>query len=196
MAAAQAVSVQEGASIAEQSLAAQAALLPQALGVFAVCLPIYVWAGSFAQDAAWMSASFAIFAINWGAFYFALQHLRRPEMQTVGRRARVHILGGLLWSAAVWQMAAFADRAGPARDTLLLLTVGAAVISLFFTTPFLPFLDGGRTCRDGRAADLPPGATGELGPRPDRLGGFRAGFDAVADPESEPAPPVQPRRRA
>ena len=140
MAAAPAVSVQEGASIAEQSLTAQAALLPQALGVFAVCLPIYVWAGSFAQDAAWMSASFAIFAINWGAFYFALQHLRRPEMQSVGRRARVHILGGLLWSAAVWQMAAFADHAGPARDTLLLLTVGAAVICLFFTTPYLPSL--------------------------------------------------------
>ena len=35
----------EGASVTEQSLAAQAALLPQALGVFAVCLPIYVWAG-------------------------------------------------------------------------------------------------------------------------------------------------------
>ena len=33
---------QEGVSIVEQSLAAQAALLPQALGVFAVCLPIYV----------------------------------------------------------------------------------------------------------------------------------------------------------
>ena len=57
----------EGASVADQSLAAQAALLPQALAVFAVCLPIYVWAGSFARDAAWMSASFAIFAINWGA---------------------------------------------------------------------------------------------------------------------------------
>ena len=38
-------------------------------------------------------------------------------------------------------MAAFADHAGPARDTLLLLiAVGAAVISLFFTTPYLPSL--------------------------------------------------------
>jgi signal transduction histidine kinase/ActR/RegA family two-component response regulator len=134
------VPVREGASVAEQSLAAQAALLPQALGVFAVSLPIYVWAGSFARDAAWMSASFAIFAINWGAFYFALQHLRRPEMESPGRRGRVHVLCGLLWSVAVWQMAAFADHAGPARETLLLLTVGAAVICLFFTTPHLPSL--------------------------------------------------------
>ena len=133
------VFTRDGVSPTEQSLAAQAALLPQALGVFAVCLPIYVWAGSFAHDAAWMSASFAVFAINWGAFYFAVQHLRRPETDT-RRRARIHVGCGLLWSVAVWQMAAFADHAGPARETLLLLTVGAAVICLFFTTPYLPCL--------------------------------------------------------
>ena len=127
----------DGASIAEQSLAAQAALLPQALGVFGVCLPIYVWAGSFAGNAAWMSATFAVFAINWGAFYFALQWLRRAEVRDTATRTRVHVLSGLLWSCAVWQMAAFANHAGPARETLLLLTVGAAVICLFFTTPSL-----------------------------------------------------------
>jgi signal transduction histidine kinase/ActR/RegA family two-component response regulator len=87
-----------------------------------------------------MSASFAIFAINWGAFYFALQWLKRPECNVVGRRTRIHVLCGLLWSVAVWQMAAFADNAGPARDTLLLMTVGASVICLFFTTPSLPSL--------------------------------------------------------
>ncbi|HVN02122.1 MAG TPA: ATP-binding protein [Caulobacteraceae bacterium] len=130
----------EGVSVTEQSLAAQASLLPQALGVFAVCLPIYVWAGSFARDAEWMSATFAIFAINWGVFYVAVQRLRRPEMQDVGRRTRLHVLCGLFWSVAVWQMAAFADHAGPARDTLLLMTVGAAVLCLFFTTPSLPSL--------------------------------------------------------
>jgi signal transduction histidine kinase/ActR/RegA family two-component response regulator len=130
----------EGVSVTEQSLAAQAALLPQALGVFAVCLPIYVWAGSFAHDGAWMSATFAIFAINWGVFYFAVQSLRRPEMQDLSRRTRVHVLCGLFWSAAVWQMAAFAEHAGPARDTLLLMTVGAAILCLFFTTPSLPSL--------------------------------------------------------
>jgi signal transduction histidine kinase/ActR/RegA family two-component response regulator len=134
------VPIREGASVAEQSLAAQTALMPQALAVFAVCLPIYVWAGSFAADAAWMSASFAIFAINWGAFYFTLQQLRRPELQANLRRTRVHVLCGLLWSVAVWQMAAFADHAGAPRETLLLMTVGAAVICLFFTTPSLPSL--------------------------------------------------------
>ncbi len=135
-----AVSARDGASVAEQSLAAQAALLPQALAVFGVCLPIYVWAGSFARDAAWMSASFAIFAINWGCFYFAVQQLRRPELQEVGRRTRVQLMCGLLWSVAVWQMAAFADQAGAPRETLLMMTVGAAVICLFFTAPSLPSL--------------------------------------------------------
>jgi signal transduction histidine kinase/ActR/RegA family two-component response regulator len=130
----------EGASVVEQSLTAQAALLPQALGVFGVCLPIYVWAGSFAANSQWMSASFAIFAINWGAFYFAVQQLRRPERKDLGWRTRVHVLCGLLWSVAVWQMAAFANHAGPARETLLLMAVGASVVCLFFTTPSLPSL--------------------------------------------------------
>ena len=140
MSTAAAVPVREGASVADQSLAAQAALLPQALGVFGVCLPIYVWAGSFARDSAWMSASFAIFAINWGCFYFAVQQLKRPELQATRVRTRVHLLCGLLWSVAVWQMAAFADHAGAPRETLLLMTVGAAVICLFFTAPSLPSL--------------------------------------------------------
>src|SRR5271170_1159292 len=125
------VFTRDGVSPTEQSLAAQAALLPQALGVFAVCLPIYVWAGSYAVNAHWLSASFAIFAINWGAFYFAVQHLRRPNFDAPGLRTRVHVMCGLLLSVAVWQMAAFADQAGPARDTLLLVAVGASVICLF-----------------------------------------------------------------
>jgi signal transduction histidine kinase/ActR/RegA family two-component response regulator len=129
-----------GASVAEQSLAAQAALLPQALGVFAVSLPIFVWAGSFASDAAWMSATFAVFAISWGAFYFSLQPLRSPRSHGTAWRTRVHLLCGLLWSVSVWQMAAFANNAGPTREALLLMTVGAAVICLFFTTPSLPSL--------------------------------------------------------
>ncbi|HEX3408218.1 MAG TPA: HAMP domain-containing sensor histidine kinase, partial [Caulobacteraceae bacterium] len=140
MSTAAAVSAREGVSVAEQSLAAQAALLPQALAVFGVCLPIYVWAGSFARDAAWMSASFAIFAINWGSFYFAVQQLKRPELQEVGRRTRVQLMCGLLWSVAVCQMAIFADQAGAPREALLMMTVGAAVICLFFTAPSLPSL--------------------------------------------------------
>jgi signal transduction histidine kinase/CheY-like chemotaxis protein len=127
-------------SLAQQSLDAQAALLPQALGVFAVSLPIYVWAASFARDAVWMSATFGCFAINWAAFYFAVQALKRPETRVTARRARIHLLTGLLWSATVWQVAALADAAGPARETLLMLTTAAAVVCLFFTAPSLPQL--------------------------------------------------------
>jgi signal transduction histidine kinase/CheY-like chemotaxis protein len=127
----------DGVSVSEQSLAAQLALLPQALGVFAVCLPMFVWAGSFAQDSAWMSASFAIFALNWGVFYFAIQQLRGPRNFSVGARTRVHVLSGLLWSGAVWQISVFADRAGAARETLLMMDVGAALICVFFSTPSL-----------------------------------------------------------
>ena len=130
----------QDASVAEQSLAGQAALMPQALGVFGVCLPIYVWASSFAGNAVWMSATFAIFAINWGMFYFSLQQLRGPQPRSIAWRTRVHVMCGLLWSVTVWQMAAFANHAGPARDTLLMMSVGAAVICLFFTTPSLPSL--------------------------------------------------------
>jgi signal transduction histidine kinase/ActR/RegA family two-component response regulator len=126
-----------GASPALQSLEAQRALLPYALAMFGVALPIYVWAASFAENAVWMSATFAIFAINWGAFYAAVNWLKTDQAQDVARRQRVQILGGLLWAGAVAQMAVFADGAGPAREALLLLTVGAAVICLFFTAPSL-----------------------------------------------------------
>jgi len=61
-----------GVSLAQQSMDAQAALLPYALLTFAVSLPIYVWAGSFAPNAAWMTASFALFAIGCGATYAAV----------------------------------------------------------------------------------------------------------------------------
>ena len=38
-----------GLSATQQALEAQAALLPYALGVFAISLPAYVWAGSHAD---------------------------------------------------------------------------------------------------------------------------------------------------
>ena len=166
--------------------------MPQALGVFAVCLPIYVWAGSFARDAAWMSASFAIFAINWGAFYFAVQQLKRPELQETGARTRVHVLCGLLWSAAVWQMAAFADHAGAPRETLLLLTVGAAVICLFFTAPSLPAAAGHRADRHGRAADRAALAAAEpTASAQTAWAAFALASMLCADPQPQPAPPVR-----
>ncbi len=119
------------------ALEAQAALLPYALALFGVALPIYVWAGSFAPNASLMAASFAIFAINIGAFYGILNWLKTPAALDIGRRGRVHILAGLLWAAAVAQIAAFAYSAGPAREVLLFLAGGGAAICMVFAAPTL-----------------------------------------------------------
>jgi len=122
------------------ALEAQAALLPYALGVFAVSLPIYVWAGSFAANAVWMAASFTVFAVNWGAFYGVVAWLRSDAAADLNRRSRVQILSGLLWALAVGQMAAFANGGGAARETLLLISAAAAVVCIFFSAPSLPAL--------------------------------------------------------
>lgn len=127
----------DGGADARLALDAQAALLPYALAVFAVALPIYVWACSFARNAGWMAISFAVFAINWGIFYGVVAWLRTPAAEDLNRRARVHVMSGLLWALAVCQMAVFADGAGPARETLLMLSAGAAVVCIFFAAPYL-----------------------------------------------------------
>ena len=122
------------------ALDAQAALAPYALGVFAVSLPLFTWVASFADNALWLLASLAIFAINWGAFYAAVSWLRGESSQDLKRRARVQLLGGLLWAVTVIQLAAFADGAGAVRETLLLLSAAAAVMCIFFTATSLPAL--------------------------------------------------------
>ncbi len=126
-----------GDAVTLQSLEAQRGLLPYALALFGVSLPIYVWAGSFAPNSVWMAASFAVFAINWGVFYAVVNWLRTEESRDIARRARVHILGGLLWSGACAQIAAFAEGAGPAREALLMVAVAGAVACFFFTAPSL-----------------------------------------------------------
>ena len=129
--------VRGGDAVTLQSLEAQRGLLPYALTLFGVSLPIYVWAGSFAPNSVWMAASFAVFAINWGAFYAVVNWLRTDDGKDVARRARVQILGGLLWSGACAQIAAFAEGAGPAREALLMVSVAGAVACFFFTAPSL-----------------------------------------------------------
>jgi len=129
-----------GESVILQSLDAQRALLPYALAFFAVSLPIYVWAGSFATNSVWMTATFAVFAINWGAFYFVVDWLRSDAAADVNRRLRVQVLCGLLWSGTCAQIAAFADGAGPVREALLMIAVAGAVACFFFTAPVLPAL--------------------------------------------------------
>ena len=129
-----------GATAGAQALDAQTALLPYALGCFAVTLPIYIWAGSHAANAAWMTGSFLTFAIAWAAFYCIVKWLKTPAAGDLKVRARVQILGGLLWAAAIAQCAIFADGAGPARETLLFASLGAAAICAVFTAPWLPSL--------------------------------------------------------
>ena len=123
-----------------QALDAQTALLPYALGCFAATLPFYVWAGSHAANAPWMAGSFVIFAIAWGAFYGIVNWLKQPAAEDLKSRGRVQILGGLLWAGAIAQSAAFADGAGPARETLLLASLAAAAVCVVFTAPWLPSL--------------------------------------------------------
>jgi len=125
-----------------QSLDTQAALLPYALVFFGVALPIFAWVCSFAADRVWMTASFAIFAINWAMFYATIDWMRRhPGQQSnVNLRSRIHILGGLLWAGALAQITAVALGAGAAREPLLLLAVGGAAACIFFSAPNLAAL--------------------------------------------------------
>jgi len=124
-------------SAALQALDAQNALLPYALIFFGVSLPIFAWACSYAADRAWMSASFAIFAINWAAFYACVDWLKRhPERKgDVALRTRIHILGGLLWAAALAQISALGMGAGVAGEAILLFAAGGAAACVFFSAP-------------------------------------------------------------
>ncbi len=115
-------------------------MLPHALLAFGITLPVLVWAGSHASNAAWMSASLAVFAIGRAAFYAIVGWLKTARAQDLRRRARGQVLGGLIWAGAVAQLAAFAEAAGPARETLLLMSLGAGTICVLFAAPWLPSL--------------------------------------------------------
>ena len=130
-----------GMSVGQQALDTQTALLPYALAVFTVTLPAYVWAGSHAPNAGWMTATFAIFALAWGFFYAVVNWLKRPDVRAdIAKRGQAHLAGGLVWAAAVAQIAAFADGAGPARDPLMMVAVAGAILIIFFASPWLPSL--------------------------------------------------------
>lgn len=128
------------ASLTQQALEAQSGLLPYALLAFAVCLPIFVWAGGHAPNAAWMSVTFAVFAIAWGVFYAIVNWLKEPAAADLARRGRVHILGGLFWAGATAHIAKFAEAAGPLREPLLLISLAAGMLCLVFAAPWLPSL--------------------------------------------------------
>jgi two-component system, sensor histidine kinase len=127
-----------GQNLTSQALAAQTALLPYTLVAFTVGLPIFVWAASYAPNAAWMGLVGLASAIAWAAFYAVVNWLKRPAAADLPRRARVHILSGLLWAGVTGEMAAFAHAAGPLGEPLLLISVAAAVVCIFFTASWLP----------------------------------------------------------
>ncbi len=130
-----------GVSVAQQALEAQTALLPYAIAVFTVSLPVYVWAGSYADNAVWMSCSFAVFAGAWGVFYAVVNWLKKPEARNnIALRGKVHVFSGLIWAAAVTQIAVFASHAGPAREPLMVMALAASVVIVFFAAPWLPSL--------------------------------------------------------
>ena len=128
------------APVGEQGMKAQAALLPLALLAFGVCLPVFVWVAGHAANAQWMSTAFTTFAIGWGAFYGIVNWLKTEAATDLRRRARVQIMGGLVWALAIAGLAAFAHFAGPVRETLLLLILGAAMVCVVFTATWLPSL--------------------------------------------------------
>ncbi len=129
-----------GATLTQQALDAQAALLPYAMLAFVLSMPVFVWAGSYADNAAWMTASFVLFALACGGTYVAVNWLKTPAAANLRARGRVHILTGLIWAGCIGQAAALADGAGPMREPLLLMAAAAAVICIFFTAPWLPSL--------------------------------------------------------
>ncbi len=135
-------SARAGDAVVLASLDAQAGLLPYALAFFAVALPFYAWAASFAPDRAWMSLSFVVFAVNWACFYAVIDWQKRhPETRIDARaRTRIHILGGLLWAGAIAQITGLGLGAGPERESILLMAVGAGATCVFFSAPSLPGL--------------------------------------------------------
>jgi len=128
------------ASVGEQGMRAQAALLPFALLAFGASLPVFVWVAGHAANAEWMSAAFTTFAVGWGAFYGIVNWLKTEAAADLRMRARVQVMGGLVWALAIAGLAAFAHYAGPVRETLLLLILGAAMVCVVFTATWLPSL--------------------------------------------------------
>lgn len=128
--------------MALQALDAQAALLPYALALFLIALPIFAWACSYAANRLWMAGSLLIFAVNWAVFYAAVDIFKRhPERRAeIGLRARIQVVAGLLWAGAVAQVAVLGLHAGPGREAIELVAVGGAAACIFFASPYLPSL--------------------------------------------------------
>lgn len=128
-----------GVTPTTQELQAQGALLPYALVLFAVTLPIFVWAGSYARNAVWMSAIFAQFAVNWAAFYFAVRWLKDNGDRDFGIRERLllQLAGGLLWAVTAAEISLFGAHAGEVSDIIIMMGAAVAAACFFFSAPCL-----------------------------------------------------------
>ena len=141
-----------GGSMLERALDAQGELLPYALGFFGVALPMFVFAGSYAADAAWMSLIFAQFSLNWAGCYMVVNRFgRRNEPLKPKVRAGLHIIGSLAWALVVAEIALLGFHAGRVRPVLLAMDTAAAVACFFFVSPWLEGL-----LLIGPAAAAPP----------------------------------------
>jgi signal transduction histidine kinase/ActR/RegA family two-component response regulator len=126
-----------GVTLTTQELQAQGALLPYALVLFAVTMPIFVWAGSYARNAVWMSALFAQFAVNWAAFYFAVRWLKQQGDREIRVRERllIQLAGGLLWAVTAAEISLFGMHAGEVSDIILMMGAAVAAACFFFSAP-------------------------------------------------------------
>lgn len=121
------------------ALDAQTGLLPYALGAFAVGIPLLAFAAAGADNSGWLAVCLIQSALNWTLFYAVFDWLKRDPARRfdLNKRTAVHLGAGLTWALALTELAFIADRAGPAREPLLLLAVAGAVTCFFFTAPHL-----------------------------------------------------------
>jgi len=121
------------------ALDAQTGLLPYALAAFAIGIPLLAFAAGDADNAAWLAICLIQSALNWTVFYVAVNWLKKDSARRfdLKKRTLVHLGAGSTWALALAELALVADRAGPAREPLLLLALAGAVTCFFFTAPHL-----------------------------------------------------------
>jgi signal transduction histidine kinase len=132
----------DSAALALQGLDAQVRLLPYALALFGLCLPVLLFVSAFAANRVWLVFGLGVYGLNWTLFYATLDWLKkRPEAARDARlRTQIQLAGGALWAIAINQTAWFALGSGPVSEILLTLCTGAAFGVIFFCAPCLPAL--------------------------------------------------------
>ena len=128
------------ASLAARALDAQRELLPYAVIFFCIALPAFVWAGAYARNAAWMSAIFAQFSLNWAAVYATINIIAKRGAPSLRQRATLHVGAALLWALVVDEIAVFGLHAGAVGELILAMDIAFGVACMFFAAPSLQSL--------------------------------------------------------